>query len=76
MEPTLKRSLGFYFSPKVKAFHIVVKLNDVPGALSGVLESLRDRVDLVASVSYSLDGGGAIWSGFGKSLSRAETEGG
>ena len=75
MEPTRKRSLGFCFSPKVKAFHIVVKLNDVPGALSSVLELLRSHVDLVASVSYSLDGGGAIWSGFGKSLSKTETEG-
>ncbi len=75
MEPTRKRSLGFYFSPKVRAFHVVVKLNDVPGALSSVLELLSSHLDLVASVRYSLDSGGAIWSGFGKSLSKAETAG-
>jgi len=67
--------LGVYFSPRVKTFHIVVRLKDVPGALSSVLEILRDHVDLVNSISYSLEDDGAIWSGFGKSLSKTETEG-
>ncbi|MGD1055146.1 MAG: hypothetical protein ABR867_03585, partial [Nitrososphaerales archaeon] len=75
MKPIRKQSLGVYYSPDVKSFHIVVRLKDVPGALSSVLGLLRDHVDLVGSTSYSLEGNGAIWSGFGKSLSKAETEG-
>ena len=65
---------GFYFSPDVKAFHMVVKMKDVPGALSIVLSMLPDVVDLVDSVSYTLEDGTAIWSGFGKALSPKETE--
>jgi len=75
MKPVRKQSLGLYFSPRVKAFHVVVRLKDVPGALSSVLEVLRHHVNLVNSISYSLEDDGAIWSGFGKSLSKAETEG-
>ena len=65
---------GFYFSPKVKAYHLVVKMKDVPGALSIVLAMLPDVVDLVDSVSYTLEDWTAVWSGFGKSLSEKETE--
>ncbi|MGD0478170.1 MAG: V4R domain-containing protein [Nitrososphaerales archaeon] len=75
MKPTRKQSLGVYYSPTVKTFHIVARLKDVPGALSSVLELLRDHVNLVNSISYSMEDDGAIWSGFGKSLSKAETEG-
>lgn len=75
MKPIRKEALGLYFSPRVKSFHIVVRLKDVPGSLSSVLELLRDHVNLVGSVSYSVEDDGAIWSGFGKSLSKSETEG-
>ena len=75
MKLTRKEVLGFYFSPGVKAFHIVVRIRDVPGALGSVLKLLRDHVNLVGSTSYSVKGDGAIWSGFGKSLSKSETEG-
>ncbi len=75
MKPTKKEALGLYFSPRVKSFHIVVRLKDVPGSLSSVLGLLRDHVNLVNSISYSLEDDGAIWSGFGKSLSKSETEG-
>lgn len=74
MKPTRKQSLGLYFSPTEKTFHVVVKLKNVPGALSSVLAPLRNHVDLVNSISYSLNDGSAIWSGFGKSLSKTETE--
>jgi len=74
MKPVRKESLGLYFSPKVKSFHIIAKIKDVPGALSSVLDLLGGHVNLVNSVSYSLQGGGAIWSGFGESLSKAETK--
>jgi len=75
VESIEKQSLGLYFSPRAKSFHVVARIKDVPGALSSVLELLRDHVNLVNSISYSLADGGAIWSGFGKSLSKAETEG-
>ncbi len=65
---------GFYFSPDVKAYHMVVKIKDVPGSLSIVLSMLPDVIDLVDCVSYSLEDGTAIWSGFGRSLSPKETE--
>jgi len=75
MKPTKKEALGLYFTPRVKSFHVVVRLKDVPGSLSSVLGLLRDRVNLVGSISYSLENEGAIWSGFGTSLSKGETEG-
>jgi predicted hydrocarbon binding protein len=75
MKGTRKEALGLYYFPKVKSFHTVVRLKDVPGALSSVLELLRDHVNLVNGTSYSLGDGSAIWSGFGKSLSKSETEG-
>ncbi len=73
MKSTRKQSLGLYFSPTERSFHIVVRLKDVPGALSSVLEILRGHVDLVSSVSYSVENEGAIWSGFGKSISSSDT---
>jgi predicted hydrocarbon binding protein len=75
MKSTRKQSLGVYYSPRVKSFHVVVRLKDVPGALSSVLGLLRNHLDLIGSTSYNLEDGGAIWSGFGKSLSKDETEG-
>ncbi len=67
--------MGFYFSPNAKMFHLVVKMKEVPGALSSVLALLADKVDLVESMSYGAEDGRAIWSGFGKSLSKSATEG-
>ena len=64
-----------YYFPRVKSFHIVVRIKDVPGALGSVLKLLRDHINLAGSTSYSVEGDGAIWSGFGKSLSKSETEG-
>lgn len=64
---------GYFFSQDFKAFHILVKMNDVPGALSTVLTLLHDVVDLVEGASYNLDNGLSVWSGFGKSLSDANT---
>ena len=75
MKETKQQSLGFYFFPRMKGFHVVVRLKDVPGALASVLLLLRDHVNIVNSASYSLEDGNAIWSGFGKSLSKSETEG-
>lgn len=75
MKEAKQQSLGFYFFPKMKGFHIVIRLKDVPGALASVLLPLRDHVNIVNSASYSVEDGNAIWSGFGKSLSKAETEG-
>ncbi len=76
MHETRRQSIGFYFYPGMKGFHIVVKLKDTPGALYSVLGFLHDRVDFANSTSYSLGDGTAIWSGFGRSLSKSETEGG
>ena len=74
MKETRKQSLGFYFYPGMKGFHIVAKLKDVPGALHSVLGLLHDRVNFANSTTYSLEDGTAIWSGFGTSLSEGETE--
>ena len=73
MKEAKQQSLGFYFFPKMKGFHIVVRLKDVPGALASVLLLLRDHVNIVNSANYSLGDGNAIWSDFGKSLSKTET---
>ncbi len=66
--------MGYCFSPDQKAFHILVKMKDVPGSLSAILKVLADKVDLVESLSYGLPDGSAVWSGFGRSLSQTETK--
>jgi len=68
-----RRAFFYYYEPKAETFQIIVRIRDVPGALSNVLERLRDRVNLISSFSYSLDDGTAIWSGFGRALSPSET---
>ncbi len=60
---------GFYFSNDARMFHVVVKMKDVPGALSDVLSTLHETVDLVSSFSYNLGDGTAMLSCFGRSLS-------
>jgi predicted hydrocarbon binding protein len=52
----------------------VVRIKDIPGALNSVLEILRDRVDIIGSISYGLGDGSAVWSGFVRALSKADTE--
>jgi predicted hydrocarbon binding protein len=74
MKETRKQSLGFYFYPGMKGFHIVARLKDVPGALHSVLGLLHDRVNFADSSSHILEDGTAIWSGFGTSLLEDETE--
>ena len=73
MQPTKKRVFGYYYSPGAKTFHIVVRIKDVPGALNEVLELLRNHVDIIGSISYGLEDGTAIWSGFVRALSERET---
>ncbi len=74
MKQLRRPTMGFYFSPRAKTFHIVVNMKDVPGALNSVLSALRSKVDLVESISYALEDGTAAWSGFGKALSKSDTE--
>jgi predicted hydrocarbon binding protein len=62
------------YSPKVRGFHIIIELKDVPGAFSSVLELLERYVDLTSTVSYATDRGTAVWSIFGKAISKSVTE--
>jgi predicted hydrocarbon binding protein len=73
MKETKRLSLGFYFYPGKRGFHVVVRLKDAPGALYSVLGLLHDHVDIAGSTSYTLGDGTAIWSGFGTSLKEGET---
>lgn len=74
MNKEKRRFFAYHYSPRDKTFQITVKIKDVPGSLSGVLDAIREHVNLVASVSYSLGDGMAIWSGFATALSKSETE--
>lgn len=74
MKPTRKKVLGFRYAPNESTFHIVARIKDVPGALNSVLEILRERVDIIGSISYGLGDESAIWSGFVRALSKGETE--
>jgi predicted hydrocarbon binding protein len=76
LKPTRKKILGYHYSGKGRTFHIVARLSDVPGALSSVLELLRDRADLIGSISYGTEGGEAIWSAFVRPLVSTESEAG
>lgn len=58
----------------MKGFHITVEVKDVPGALSSVLELLRQHVDLTNTISYNTTEGRAISGSFAKALSPSVTE--
>jgi predicted hydrocarbon binding protein len=63
----------FSFLPDEKTFQIVLRMKNVPGALSAVLELLSSRVDLINITTYNVDGRTAICSGIAKALSKEET---
>jgi predicted hydrocarbon binding protein len=72
LKPGRKKVMGFYYSER-PTFHIIARIKDSPGALRSVLDVLSDHVDLIGSLSYGLDDGTAMWSGFAYPLSKNET---
>jgi predicted hydrocarbon binding protein len=58
----------YYFSPDRKLFQIVVRMSDSPGSFSSVLDALKDRVNLLGTVTYTLRDGSAIFNGFAEAL--------
>ena len=74
MKGTKNRFFGYDFSPDKRMFHVVVQMEDTPGALNTVLEALRHHLNLIGSVSYSNPDGSATWSGFAEALSKTVTE--
>ena len=72
MARTKRREFPYVYLPGEKLFHLVVGLEDVPGALGEVLDLLRAHVNLLGSISYSLGNGKAVWSGFGRAVSNSE----
>lgn len=73
MEPPKSRLFVFSFLPDEKTFQMVLRMKNVPGALSSVLELLSSRVDLISISTYNVDRGTAICNGFAKALSKEET---
>lgn len=74
LKPTRKRFHALQYCPRVRGFHIVVQLKDMPGALNSVLDLLRQQVDLTNTISYNTSEGRAISSIFAKAISRSVTE--
>jgi ACT domain-containing protein len=74
MEQPRSRVFVFSFLPDEKTFQIILRIRNVPGALSSILELLSSRVDLISISTYSLDGRTAICNGFAKAFSKEETD--
>jgi predicted hydrocarbon binding protein len=70
---TRARVPTYFYSPKKKLVHVVVKLMDTPGSLGAVLSLLGGRVNLLGVTTYSLDDGTAILSAFAETISPTET---
>lgn len=63
----------YHYSPDKKLVHIIASITDDPGALASVLTAVGPRVNLVGTTSYALDGGVAVFSGFGEFLSQSDS---
>jgi len=67
------RVFPVHYRPKEKLFHVIVKLSDAPGSYSLILDTLRPKLNLVGTTTYTLDDGTAIFSGFAEALSKDTT---
>jgi predicted hydrocarbon binding protein len=63
----------FHYSPDGKLVHVVAELHDKPGTLALLLNALGGKVNLIGTTSYVTDGGTAVFSGFGRVLSKNDT---
>ena len=61
------------YAPGKKLFHVMVKLRDAPGSYSLILDTLRSKINLIGTSTYSLSDGTAMFSGFAEALSPAQT---
>ncbi len=68
MKPQKRVTFPFHFSRDKKLLHVVVTMEDKPGALAGVLELLKGRANLIGTTSYNIEGGLSVFSGFAESL--------
>ncbi len=67
-------ALGFYFSPRTRVFHILVRVKGAQRGLGGLLGQLARRVSVIESVSYRLEDGSTVWSAFCEPLSKGDTQ--
>lgn len=67
------RIFPVHYAPKKKLFHVIVKLSDAPGSYSLVLDTLRPKLNLIGTSTYTLNDGTAIFSGFAEALSEETT---
>jgi predicted hydrocarbon binding protein len=58
-----RRELPYVFSPDKRLVQVVVKMKDTPRAYATLLELLGSRINLIETVTYSVEDG-AIFSGF------------
>ena len=73
MKKTPHRIFPVHFAPDKKLVHIVVKLSDAPGSYSQILDSLRTKVNLIGTTTYTLSDGTAMFSGFAETLDQKGT---
>lgn len=63
-----RRGMAYTFFSDKKKFQIVAKMNDVPGALAGLLEVLRSRVNLTSVQAQRGGNGEMVFSCFAEPL--------
>jgi len=68
-----KVELPFYYSREEKLFHLVAEMNDEPGDLASLLAALKSKVTLIGHTGYSVGGGRAVFSAFGRIVSPSDT---
>jgi predicted hydrocarbon binding protein len=66
-----RRELPYVFSPGKMLLHMVVKMKDTPRAYATVLQLVGSKVNLIETVTYSVEDG-AIFSGFAEALLSTE----
>ncbi len=66
-----RRALPYVFAPGKMLLHMVVKMKDTPRAYATVLQLVGSRVNLIATLTYSVEDG-AIFSGFAEALLSTE----
>ncbi|HEY6283084.1 MAG TPA: hypothetical protein VIW22_04085, partial [Nitrososphaerales archaeon] len=63
----------FHYSPDWRLVHFVGEVQDKPGALAFLLNTLGTKLNMIGTTSYSAGDGTAVFSGFGQVLSKHDT---
>jgi len=64
---------AFHYAPGEETVFVVASISDEPGTLALLLKTLSNQVNLIATSSYTLGNDMAVFSGYGRVLSKKTT---